>query len=315
MVAKDALKEVGVAYAGWRGTCHSVSLLGTDENWPLTVYFELLMTDEEDKYTASIDRIEFGQYSLLNSNLLHSGYIWETINMIYGNQDNVAVPADTGLFSVTYFLSKKDSTLDPSVEQPPVTRESSGPVPTQDSTANTEDRSKWDYEDYVEYYGFDPADYGYYWYNEIKNGPLEDFFEFVSEVMGESAGISRLYQDAWLSDLTGEDFVGTWQTENGILFTIDRMGDNGIIEDYTIDFSENEGLGILGGWFSEDIYNLEGGFCGMSGSSGVTSYSVSYQYGTESSETNTWLFLEFVDSEGNAVRDSVPLVRDGVPCL
>lgn len=312
---KDALKNTGVAYAGWRGTCRVRSLLGTDENWPMTIYFEVKPADEKDKYAVSIDRVEFGQYSL-RSNLLQNNGIWDIIDMVYGNRDNASVSADAGLFDVTYFLSKKEDGL-PAVSQPtpsPAREETmiiSTPVPEPTPVSGgteEEDRSSWGYEDYVSYYGFDPADYGYYWYNEIKSGPLDEFFDFAAEQIAGNSGSSRLYEDTWITDLTRDDFVGTWQTEGGILFTIDRMGDTGAIEDYTIDLSENEGLGLLGGWFSNDIYNVEEEFCGMSGSSGMTSFSVTYQYSTDSPETNTWLFLELVDSEGTVIQDWVPLV-------
>lgn len=403
---KNALKDMGVAYAGWRGSCKSSGAFTETENWPLTIYFELTLADEKDKYTASVDRIEFGEYSLVSSQPYHNGPINEIMNMVYGNQDSVVVWTDAGLLGTTYRLSKKDPVLSSTTEQTPAVKETLASVPTSvpaltdtysasamgfggnvtvtitvsegvitsvvingpdetaglgsrvieemptqiiaaqsadidgisgatetsnavknalrsclaqakggnASIAEVKDRSEWEYKDYVEYYGFDPANYGYYWYNEIESGPLEDFFEGVAGLVGETSNVSRLFQDTWLTDLTWDDFMGVWRTEGGITFTIDCIGNNGTIEDYTIDFSGNEGLGILGGCFSEDIYNIEGDFCGMSGSNGMSSYSVTYQYSTESPETNTWLFLEFVNSEGNTIQDSIPLVRDGVPC-
>lgn len=403
---KDALKDMGVAYAGWRGTCKSSGAFTGTENWPLTIYFEIEQTDDEGKYRVSFDQIEYGDYRLTSSNLSQKGIISEIVNMIYGNQDSVVVWTDAGLLGTTYRLSKKDPVLSSTTEQTPAVKETLASVPTSvpaltdtysasamgfggnvtvtitvsegvitsvvingpdetaglgsrvieemptqiiaaqsadidgisgatetsnavkdalrsclaqakggnASIAGVKDRSEWEYKDYVEYYGFDPANYGYYWYNEIESGPLEDFFEGVAGLVGETSNVSRLFQDTWLTDLTWDDFMGVWRTEGGITFTIDCIGNNGTIEDYTIDFSGNEGLGILGGWFSEDIYNIEGDFCGMSGSNGMSSYSVTYQYSTESPETNTWLFLEFVNSEGNTIQDSIPLVRDGVPC-
>ncbi len=76
----------------------------------------------------------------------------------------------------------------------------------------------------------------------------------------------------------------------------------------TNDLSENEGLNILGGTFSENLYDVESAFGGMAGSNGAPSFSVTYEYSTDSPETNTWLRLEFVDSQGTAVEDRVPLV-------
>ncbi len=319
---KNALKNTGKAYAAWKGTCKSSGVFTETENWDFIIYFEVEQVDEG--YYVSVDQVEFGNYRLISSNLLQKSSIWEIMNMIYGNQNSVSVSADAGLFSVTYFLSQKDPTLrTPTGESLPssigndaatVTTPPPELIPAPIPPTETENRAGWDYEDYVEHYGFDPSDYGYYWYNEIKSGPLDDFFEGIAELVGGTSSSSRLYEDAWITNLTWSDFVGTWQTESGITFTIDCMGDNGIIEDYTIDLSGND-LGILGGWFSENIYNIEGEFCGMSGSNGVTSFSVTYQYSTESPETNTWLFLELVDSEGNTVWDSVPLVQDGIPCV
>lgn len=309
---KNALKNNGVAYAGWQGACRSVSLLDTDENWPLTIYFELELADGGDSYYTSIDRIEFGQYSLLRSNLFQNSAIWDIMNMVYGNQSSAAVTADTGLFDVTYVLSKKKddapvaSQATPSLAPTPDPTPAPTPSPepaSVGSTTNEEDRSTWEYEDYVDYYGIDPADYGYMWFNEIKSGPLDEFFDWVIEEINGETNTSRLYQDTWLIDLTPDDFVGTWQTEGGIVFSIDNMDGT-----YTIDLSENEDLHILGGIFSTDIHNIEDDFCGMAGSNGVTSFSVTYEYSTDSPETNTWLRLEFVDSEGATVEDRVPLV-------
>ena len=172
---------------------------------------------------------------------------------------------------------------------------------TLDYVEPNSDRSTWNYDDYVAYYGFDPADYGYVWYNEIRSGPLDDYFDFAyQELFG--SGNSYLYSitDPFQASLTPDDFVGTWTTDSGIVFTIDSY--NG---EYSIDLSEND-YSILGGWFSESLYNVEGNFCGMAGSYGATDFSVSYEYGTDY-PTHTWLTLTFTESNGNEVRDYVPL--------
>lgn len=165
------------------------------------------------------------------------------------------------------------------------------------------DRSTWEYDDYVKYYGFDPADYGYVWYNSMRSGPLEDFFAWVAEEINGGTNTSRLYEisDPWEAELTPDDFVGTWQTDGGIVFSIENSDG-----DYTIDLSENEGLGMLGGWFTYALYNVEDQFCGMSGENGVTSFSVSYGYSTDY-PTSTWLELVLVNSEGIETRDYVSL--------
>lgn len=166
------------------------------------------------------------------------------------------------------------------------------------------DRSAWEYDDYVRYYGFDPADYGYVWYNSVRSGPLKDFFVWVAEEINGGTNTSRLYEisDPWEAELTPDDFVGTWQTDGGIVFSIENSDG-----DYTIDLSENEGLGMLGGWFTYALYNVEDQFCGMSGENGVTSFSVSYGYSTDY-PTSTWLELVLVNSEGIETRDYVSLI-------
>ncbi len=311
---KNALKNDGAAYAGWRGTCQSSSILGQTENWPITIYFEIRETDADDQYYVSVDRIEFGQYSLSSSKVFQSATIWDIMNMIYGNQENVSVAADTGLFNMTYFLRKKADNSSPVSQDTPSPAPITQPTPvpalspeptTVGDTANGEDRSTWEYEDYVDYYGIDPADYGFMWFNEIKSGPLDEFFDGTIEAINGEANASRLYEidDPWQADLTPDDLVGTWQTESGIIFTIDNIDGT-----YTIDLSENEGLNILGGMFSEDLYDVEGAFGGMAGSNGAASFSVTYEYSTESPETNTWLRLELMDSEGTTVEDRVPLI-------
>lgn len=178
-------------------------------------------------------------------------------------------------------------------------------IPVEEWAESSNDRSTWSYEDYVNYYGVDPADYGYMWYNAIRSGPLDDFFESAIEEIRTIGNGSRLYEitNPQEANLTPDDFIGTWQTENGIVFTIDCT--NG---EYSIDFSENYGLDILGGWFSESIYNIEGDFCGMSGSYGFTSFSVSYSYSTEY-PLYTSLELEFESFDGTITHDSVPLVN------
>ena len=174
---------------------------------------------------------------------------------------------------------------------------------TTDYVEPNSDRSTWDYDDYVAYYGFDPADYGYEWYNEIRNGPLDEFFEAVSQELTGTGESSRLYSitDPYNTSLTPDDFVGRWVTDGGIVFTIEYY--NG---EYSIDFTENDNLSILGGWFSESLYNIEGDFCGMEGTTGVTSFSISYQYGTDY-PTHTWLTLTLTESDGNEFWDYVPL--------
>lgn len=177
------------------------------------------------------------------------------------------------------------------------------PVADESETPTDDDRSTWEYDDYVKYYGFDPADYGYVWYNSMRSGPLEDFFAWVAEEINGGTNTSRLYEisDPWEAELTPDDFVGTWQTDGGIVFSIENSDG-----DYTIDLSENEGLGMLGGWFTYALYNVEDQFCGMSGENGVTSFSVSYGYSTDY-PTSTWLELVLVNSEGVETRDYVSL--------
>ena len=164
------------------------------------------------------------------------------------------------------------------------------------------DRSTWDYDDYVNYYGFDPADYGYMWYNEARSGPLDEFFEWANEELTQADNSSRLYSisDPFNADLSPDDFVGTWETQNGIIFTIQYLDG-----EYTIDLSENN-LGILGGRFSDYLYNVEDAFCGMAGTSGTTSFSVYYEYGSDY-PTSSWLVLDLTESSGNEVLDYVPL--------
>ena len=168
--------------------------------------------------------------------------------------------------------------------------------------AADDDRSTWDYDDYVNYYGFDPADYGYMWYNEVRSGPLDEFFEWANEELTQTDNSSRLYSisDPFNADLSPDDFVGTWETQNGIIFTIQYLDG----ED-TIDLSENN-LGILGGRFSDYLYNVEDAFCGMAGTSGTTSFSVYYEYGSDY-PTSSWLVLDLTESNGNEVLDYVPL--------
>ena len=168
--------------------------------------------------------------------------------------------------------------------------------------AADDDRSTWDYDDYVNYYGFDPADYGYMWYNEVRSGPLDEFFEWANEELTQTDNSSRLYSisDPFNADLSPDDFVGTWETQNGIIFTIQYLDD-----EYTIDLSENN-LGILGGRFSDYLYNVEDAFCGMAGTSGTTSFSVYYEYGSDY-PTSSWLVLDLTESNGNEVLDYVPL--------
>ena len=168
--------------------------------------------------------------------------------------------------------------------------------------AADDDRSTWDYDDYVNYYGFDPADYGYMWYNEVRSGPLDEFFEWANEELTQADNSSRLYSisDPFNADLSPDDFVGTWETQNGIIFTIQYLDG-----EYTIDLSENN-LGILGGRFSDYLYNVEDAFCGMAGTSGTTSFSVYYEYGSDY-PTSSWLVLDLTESNGNEVLDYVPL--------
>lgn len=168
--------------------------------------------------------------------------------------------------------------------------------------AADDDRSTWDYDDYVDYYGFDPADYGYMWYNEVRSGPLDEFFEWANEELTQTDNSSRLYSisDPFNADLSPDDFVGTWETQNGIIFTIQYLDG-----EYTIDLSENN-LGILGGRFSDYLYNVEDAFCGMAGTSGTTSFSVYYEYGSDY-PTSSWLVLDLTESNGNEVLDYVPL--------
>ena len=168
--------------------------------------------------------------------------------------------------------------------------------------AADDDRSTWDYDDYVNYYGFDPADYGYMWYNEVRSGPLDEFFEWANEELTQTDNSSRLYSisDPFNADLSPDDFVGTWETQNGIIFTIQYLDG-----EYTIDLSENN-LGILGGRFSDYLYNVEDAFCGMAGTSGTTSFSVYYEYGSDY-PTSSWLVLDLTESNGNEVLDYVPL--------
>ena len=73
--------------------------------------------------------------------------------------------------------------------------------------------------------------------------------------------------------------------------------------------SENEDLGILGGWFSQNLYNIEGDFGGMAGDYGVTSFSVFYEYGSEY-PLNTWLSLSLTTSDGTEIWDVVPLISN-----
>lgn len=176
-------------------------------------------------------------------------------------------------------------------------------VPADEWLAANNNRTNWDYDDYVSYYGFDPADYGYEWYNEIRNGPLDEFFEMVYQELSNAGNNSRLYTitDPYSATLTPDDFVGRWVTNGGIVFTIEYY--NG---EYSIDFTENNNLSILGGWFSENTYNIEGAFSGMAGSTGVTSFSVSYEYGTDY-PTHTWLTLDITESDGNEIIDYVSL--------
>lgn len=179
---------------------------------------------------------------------------------------------------------------------------------TEQASESDNDRSSWEYDDYVRYYGVDPADYGYMWYNEIRSGPLDEFFEYAVEaIYGESnTSTSRLYDisNPYEANLTPDDFIGTWRTDGGIIFTIQYTDG-----EYSIDLSENEGLGILGGWFSEKLYNVEGTFCGLAGSNGVTEFSVSYEYGSEP-PINSWLTLILVDSAGQEIYDYVPLISN-----
>ena len=107
--------------------------------------------------------------------------------------------------------------------------------------------------------------------------------------------------DPYSATLTPDDFIGRWVTEGGIVFTIEYY--NG---EYSIDFTENNNLSILGGWFSENTYNIEGAFSGMAGATGVTSFSVSYEYGTDY-PTHTWLTLDITESDGNEIIDYVLL--------
>lgn len=179
---------------------------------------------------------------------------------------------------------------------------------TEQASESDNDRPSWEYDDYVRYYGVDPADYGYMWYNEIRSGPLDEFFEYAMEaIYGESnTSTSRLYDisNPYEAYLTPDDFIGTWRTDGGIIFTIQYTDG-----EYSIDLSENEGLGILGGWFSEKLYNVEGTFCGLAGSNGVTEFSVSYEYGSEP-PINSWLTLILVDSAGQEIYDYVPLISN-----
>ena len=179
---------------------------------------------------------------------------------------------------------------------------------TEQASESNNDRPSWEYDDYVRYYGVDPADYGYMWYNEIRSGPLDEFFEYAMEaIYGESnTSTSRLYDisNPYEAYLTPDDFIGTWRTDGGIIFTIQYTDG-----EYSIDLSENEGLGILGGWFSEKLYNVEGTFCGLAGSNGVTEFSVSSEYGSER-PINSWLTLILVDSAGQEIYDYVPLISN-----
>ena len=177
---------------------------------------------------------------------------------------------------------------------------------SEQASESDNDRSSWEYDDYVRYYGVDPADYGYMWYNEIRSGPLDEFFEWAIEDISTQTNGSRLYEitDPREANLTPDDFIGTWQTEGGILFTIKNMDGQ-----YVIDLSENEDLGILGGWFSQNLYNIEGDFGGMAGDYGVTSFSVFYEYGSEY-PLNTWLSLSLTTSDGTEIWDVVPLISN-----
>ncbi len=305
--SKDALKDNGVAFAGWRGTCRSDSLLGQTENWSIEICFQIEVAGE-DQYSIGVDRIDVGGYRLNRDNAFHGSTIYDILDMIYSNREQASITLDSGgLFPEVRYLSKREGAAQslPSSVQPSPVMTTPELVPTP-SPESEEDHSEWNYEDYVTHYGFDPADYGMYWYNESKSGPLDDFFDFAAQAVSEAAGGSRLYRGEWITDLTRDDLVGTWETERGIVFTIDRMGNEDTVWDYTIDLSES-GLGLLGGGFLEDIYNVEEVFCGMSGMNGVTSYSVTYQYSTDGPEIHTWLQVEVIDSEGEQIVDRVPL--------
>ena len=125
---------------------------------------------------------------------------------------------------------------------------------------------------------------------------------YLSEMFGDGYSIQSLYSisDPFNADLSPDDFVGTWETQNGIIFTIQYLDG-----EYTIDLSENN-LGILGGRFSDYLYNVEDAFCGMAGTSGTTSFSVYYEYGSDY-PTSSWLVLDLTESNGNEVLDYVPL--------
>ena len=168
--------------------------------------------------------------------------------------------------------------------------------------AADDDRSTWDYDDYVNYYGFDPADYGYMWYNEVRSGPLDEFFEWTSEELSQSENSSRLYSisDPSSADLSPDDFIGTWETLDGFIFTIQYLDG-----EYTIDLSENY-PGILGGRFSDDLYNVEGAFCGMAGTNDSASFAVYYEYSSDY-PVSSWLVLDVTEWNGNEIWDYVPL--------
>lgn len=138
--------------------------------------------------------------------------------------------------------------------------------------------------------------------SEIKEPTNDDSFSWEPENIGEEINTSRLYEisDPWEAELTPDDFVGTWETDGGIIFYIGNTSGN-----YTIDLTES-GLGLLGGSFNQYLYNIEDQFCGMSGTYGGTSFSISYGYGTDES-TSTWLELVVVNSDGTEIRDYVSL--------
>lgn len=251
---------------------------------------------------------EFHSYDAESKDTSYAAWVLNdgTLNVIDSDSNSVfsSVQIDEGILclqiddQLAKYVKVSDDPVAPASESENETKNG-----TTDYVEPNSDRSTWDYDDYVAYYGFDPADYGYEWYNEIRNGPLDDFFEMVSQEISRTENDSRLYTitDPYSATLTPDDFIGRWVTEGGIVFTIEYY--NG---EYSIDFTENNNLSILGGWFSENTYNIEGAFSGMAGATGVTSFSVSYEYGTDY-PTHTWLTLDITESDGNEIIDYVLL--------
>lgn len=129
---KNALKEDGVAYAGWRGTCLMSNLLYGSSNQTIESDFKVEQADKEQIH-ISLDKIQFmDQYYFSSGNTFQSAVMYDILDMIYGNTQYAEVSLDVGLLSPAFTVTPKDPSvaLEPDAPtQPAVDKGSTAAIP------------------------------------------------------------------------------------------------------------------------------------------------------------------------------------------